>query len=684
VDLTGMFQRIQQLGARISGAPSKPAKIDLNVFSLDIRDEWGTLAQVAFEDLDDGSQSHWLDVLKYAATANGHKPSANWLRGARGPIGVLTETRFAELTAQWLGLLRGNRGNSQRTSASYVNDGGYDVPPTVVAGKNGDVLKGLAWCCTLVADQRIATALGEAAEASFKKIPNIGARSAKVGNACVYALGALPGTSGVAQLSRLEQRIKLPSARKMIETALQAAARRNGLERADLEELVVPTYGLVDGRVSRTVGGYVAEIAVSGARQVELSWRNAEGKPLRTEPTEVKRSFPNERKAIKRLADDIRSTVSTQGDRLESLFLAQGSWSVPIWRERYLDHPLVSVLARRLIWVFESEGQVELGGWLGGQLVDVQDRPLEALGTGTVVRLWHPIGWDPEVVRAWREWLDRHQITQPFKQAHREIYILTDAELATETYSNRFAAHILRQHQLTALCQQRGWRYRLQGMWDGANAPTLELPRWRLEVEFWCDGVHDPSHLSPSGVFLYLTSDQVRFRGIGRQAPVEIVEIPALVFSEVMRDVDLFVGVCSVGNDPTWGDRGPNPFHAYWQGYAFGDLSATAQTRQAILKTLLPRLTKIAARCSLTDKFLVVRGDRRTYKIHLGSANILMEPNDQYLCIVPRAGNEIGSDSLFLPFEGDTMLSIILSKAFLLANDRAIKDPTILRQIGNV
>ena len=58
-----------------------------------------------------------------------------------------------------------------------------------------------------------------------------------------------------------------------------------------------------------------------------------------------------------------------------------------------------------------------------------------------------------------------------------------------------------------------------------------------------------------------------------------------------------------------------------------------------------------------------------------------MQPHDQYLCIVPKqtlAGNE----RIHLPFEGDGTLSIILSKAFLLADDAKIKDPTIVSQIG--
>ena len=82
----------------------------------------------------------------------------------------------------------------------------------------------------------------------------------------------------------------------------------------------------------------------------------------------------------------------------------------------------------------------------------------------------------------------------------------------------------------------------------------------------------------------------------------------------------------------------------------------------------------------MTERFLVVRGTLCTYKIHLGSGNILMEPNDQYLCIVPDSRAR-AHDSMWLPFEGDHTLSIILSKAFLLAADTKISDPTITRQI---
>jgi hypothetical protein len=231
---------------------------------------------------------------------------------------------------------------------------------------------------------------------------------------------------------------------------------------------------------------------------------------------------------------------------------------------------------------------------------------------------------------------------------------------------------------------------------------TLYLPLWGLRAEFWVEGLGTDygTATNDSGVFHYLSTDQVRFYPMdvaqrmahaggggyhpdhrtGDAEPLPLEEIPPLVFSEVMRDVDMFVGVASVGNDPAWSDGGPEGrYRDYWQSYSFGELNASAKIRKEVLERLVPKL-KIATRCSFLDKFLVVKGALRTYKIHLGSGNILMEPNDQYLCIVPKQGDGT-SEPVLLPFEGDRTLSLIISKAFLLADDTKIKDATITSQI---
>jgi hypothetical protein len=57
-----------------------------------------------------------------------------------------------------------------------------------------------------------------------------------------------------------------------------------------------------------------------------------------------------------------------------------------------------------------------------------------------------------------------------------------------------------------------------------------------------------------------------------------------------------------------------------------------------------------------------------------------MTPNDQYLCIVPKS-DPTASGTGYLPFEGDRMLAVILSKAMLLAQDTKITDPSILSQL---
>ncbi|MEU2055268.1 DUF7737 domain-containing protein [Streptomyces bungoensis] len=58
--------------------------------------------------------------------------------------------------------------------------------------------------------------------------------------------------------------------------------------------------------------------------------------------------------------------------------------------------------------------------------------------------------------------------------------------------------------------------------------------------------------------------------------------------------------------------------------------------------------------------------------------NILMEPDGAYLCVVP--ARRPGQGQVFLPFE-DERLSLILSKAFLLAADAGITDESIRVQI---
>ncbi|MFF5311345.1 DUF4132 domain-containing protein [Streptomyces massasporeus] len=654
---------------------------------LNVGEAWAEQA------LGDAKTPEWQALLAHALTATASKPTAKWDKQARALLDTLGTDRVRDTVLSWLALVgRPRTLPLERQEWEPDINNAYDP-------YNATALRGLAWLLSLLpAHTGTVRALGALVETSLKKVAGLGPRNPKVANAGVIALARIDSEAALAELARLATRVTYKNTAKLLDTALEARACALGLSREEIEELAVPAYGLTDiGRAEHRLGEATALLEIRDSRAV-LSWRNAAGKPVKTVPAAVKRDHPDELKDLKTAVKDIDKMLSAQSERLDRQFLARRTWSYATWRERYLDHPLVGTLARRLLWTIDGR----TAGYADGALRTLADEPL---AEGTRVELWHPAGREPAEIVAWRDWLERHGITQPFKQAHREIYLLTDAERATGTYSNRFAAHVLRQHQFHSLAAIRGWHNKLRLCVDDSAPPaTRALPQWGLRAEYWIEGDGEDYGVdtTESGSYLRLRTDQVRFYpidapqnsahcsggeyamwlGPGQDpvAPVPLADIPPLVLSEVLRDVDLFVGVASIGNDPTWQDGGPDGrFREYWTSYGFGELNASAETRRTLLDRLIPRLA-IADRCTLEGRFLHVRGDRHTYKIHLGSGNILMTPNDQYLCIVPKSAPTTPGTG-YLPYEGDRMLSVILSKAMMLAADTKITDPTILSQL---
>lgn len=662
----------------------------------------------------------WVALFEHASTASSAEPNKAWSKAALDHLKAIGHDDFASAVQKWLPLMDKPRTTTLR-EGSYTE---YREGSLVLTERGQLQLKGLCWMMGLVAADAsaarssrrpdLARLLGRTAISAYRKVPGLGPRATKVGNAAVTALGMIPGMDSLGQLAVLRIKVKFGTAQKMIEKALLAAAAREKLPREELDELSVPSYGLTDVGILEEVLGetnpadqITASLIVGGVGDVELRFTKG-GKALKSIPTAVKTEHADTLKELKATQKDLAAMIGAQRDRLDSLFLENKTWDYAIWRERYLDHPVVGVLARRLIWRVRASvtapwRSVTHLATLG--LCDVQGRPVEIVEQGAQVRLWHPIEVDAAEALAWRRFFEDRELRQPFKQAHREVYLLTDAERRTGTYSNRYAAHVIKQHQFNALALVRGWKNKLRLLVDAEYPPASRtLNAFALRAEFWIEGMGDDygTDTNDAGVYNHLATDQVRFypieaapnsahAGGGGYAnagenndlnnPIPLDQIPALVLSEILRDVDLFVGVCSVGNNAQWQDGGPNgAFREYWWSYSFGELTQSGDQRRELLERLIPRLA-IAPKCSFSGKFLIVKGDLRTYKIHLGSGNILMEPNDQYLCIVP--GSSRGADPMtrFLPFEGDRILSIILSKAMMLAADTKITDTSIMSQI---
>ncbi|MEO8772058.1 MAG: DUF4132 domain-containing protein [Ferruginibacter sp.] len=641
-------------------------------------DEFALYANTFLESLNEQEQQQWFKMMLQAQKASGAKPSKKYLDEFKLLFKEYGADKFKLHVNDWFVFLVSIKGRQ-------VVDPFYHVLKyEFIESVNATTVKGFLWACVHFHDKTTLLNISKLAERTYKKIPGIGPVSTLLGNACVYVLANSKGLDGVGYLSRLRLRVTQSSLQNLIEKYLLEAAAAQGVSMHDIEDMAVDDHGLLNGKREYELEGYKAILEITAVGKTTLNWFKPDGSPQKTEPALIKDKHPAKLKKIKSTTKEVALSVSTQRDRLDRMFKSDRTMTGINFNEFYFSHGLMSFLAKKLIWIFEKNNNKKALYYLDGKWCDPKTEASEIiLDENTRVSLWHPVFSTVDEIKAWREFMIQHKIVQPLKQAYREVYLLTDAEINTSTYSNRMAAHILKQQQFNSLANVRGWKYSVIGNFDngGNQQATIDLKEYGLKASFWINEVAMENAMNDTGIWLYVATDQVRFADMVSNEVKALIDIPALLFSEIMRDTDLFVGVASVGNDPNWSDTGGLPgYRDYWQAYSFGDLTEVAKTRKSILEGLIPRL-KIAHVSSLKDKFMIVKGKLRTYKIHLGSTNILMEPNDQYLCIVPDRAPKENKENIFLPFEGDAGLSIILSKAMLLANDDKITDTTITSQI---
>jgi hypothetical protein len=257
---------------------------------------------------------------------------------------------------------------------------------------------------------------------------------------------------------------------------------------------------------------------------------------------------------------------------------------------------------------------------------------------------------------------------------------------------------------------------------------SLAIPGLLSVAELEVETIEDEALQSQHAIFLYVTSGELRFhRPQGRRQrskrrdpgallalmtqlqnlqagtaqredvvaalreygpqpiarrPVALTEIPEITLSEVLRDIDLFVTVAGIAADPQWPLTAPEEWQGAWREHAYGELTPLGESRRSVLARVLPALA-IADRLELEERFLRVRGNVHSYRIHLGTGNVQMVDSGRHLCIVPSGGGRLPGEPrhYWLPFEGDDTLTQILSKALLLSADDAIDDLSIRAQI---
>jgi hypothetical protein len=317
---------------------------------------------------------------------------------------------------------------------------------------------------------------------------------------------------------------------------------------------------------------------------------------------------------------------------------------------RLIGHPLLAPPLGQLVFV-TPEGLSYVAG---------AGATLRALATGAALapeaalRIAHP--HDLLMSGAWSAWQRECFVAeriQPFKQVFRELYPLTTAERdgASDAVSRRYAGQQIQPQQAMALLATRGW---VTNAGEGQAARTFHERGITVAVEFLSGG-------GTAAAVEGLTIEGVLFWRAGAMwaKPVPLAEVPPVLFSEAMRDLDLVVSVAHRG--------GVDP-----EGSA-----STVEMRAALVREVTAALALTNVRIQSTHG--VVTGTLGEYSVHLGSGMVHRLPGGA-LCIIPVHAQQRGR--VFLPFaDDDPKTAEIVSKVLLLARDAEIKDPLILQQL---
>jgi hypothetical protein len=252
-------------------------------------------------------------------------------------------------------------------------------------------------------------------------------------------------------------------------------------------------------------------------------------------------------------------------------------------------------------------------------------------------------------LETWQRAIVDERVVQPFKQCFREVYRPLPDEVGAHG-SDRFAGHHVLVPRAFALLRSRGYS-------PGRGEARRDWPHAGIQSHFtWgCDRPKLDYHFREDGRDEPVVTGDIRFYHLGadgkRGDAMTIGEVPPIVFSETMRDADLVVSLAAAGELGFTSEQ-------------------TVQLRLALVRQLarILRLSNVAA--PDTGSYVIVQGEMATYRVHLGSASIFVEPTGAHLPPPQQA-----SSPDYVPFEDvDSRTAEVLRVVVALSRDGAIED----------
>jgi len=375
--------------------------------------------------------------------------------------------------------------------------------------------------------------------------------------------------------------------------------------------------------------------------------------------------------------------VSTARERIESLFTSGREWHVDDFLDCYVRHPVMGPLACRMVWAFAPfQGDTVCGIPEPRGTTMVTPRGPQPIPASSLVTLLHPATASGPIIDQFRRLVLDAGIRQPVRQLWRETYRAAEDH---ELYSARYAEHILRSRQLFGLARRRGWHGGfLSGTYDGGGTATAQrdYPAAGLRVSWWLESLEPDRdtqiELCQTGRLIFATT------GDATMTPIPLADVPPELFSEAMRDLDLFVSVTTVASDPAWphGPDAPPILSGYWARASRDGLDQLRASRRQVLAPVYAA-SGPEDRFHLTQRDLVIHGSLATYHIDLATAGVRMEPAGKWLTFDTKQAAADTTDLFpWLPATDDhEILRRIVLRAAILADDEQLASRQLLRQI---